>query len=61
MDRRLGPILHDVKGAESRMKAAPITLFLQRKLNTLKNAKTLFFGGQAIKGGYLLFAGGFGT
>jgi hypothetical protein len=60
MDRRLGPIPHDLKGAESRMKAAPNTVFLQRKLNALENAKTLFFSG-ALKVGYLLFVGGFRT
>ena len=31
------------------MKAAPITVFLQRKLNTLKYDKTLFFGGSQLK------------
>lgn len=46
MDRRLGHIQHHVQGAESRMKAAPIAVFLKMKLNKLKNAKTLFFGGR---------------
>jgi len=58
MDRRLGHIPHHVQGAESRMKPAPIAVFLQRKLNELTNAKTLFWGGgQLIKGRCLLFAG----
>jgi len=39
IDRRLGPIPHDVQGAESKMKAAAITVFLQKKEKTLK----LFF------------------
>jgi hypothetical protein len=43
------------------MKAAPTTEFLQRKLNTLKNSKILFFEGESIKGGYWFLAGGFGT
>jgi len=60
MDRRLGHIQHHVEGAKSRMEAAPITLSLQRKLNELKKMlKHCFLGGQSIKDGYLLFAGGF--
>jgi hypothetical protein len=32
-----------------------------KEIKQTKNAKTLFLGEQSIKGGYLLFAGDFGT